>query len=121
MSETVSKPASSLPSLIPLPGKVYLKRVDPVDSTAFPYIIPDAAREKSTECIVVAVPTTPLIEWGQTIPCPVTVGQKVLVGKYAGDYELRKEKVTLVKWDEILAVIEDGEEPEAKEPGKESA
>ena len=95
--------STSLP-LIPLPPRVYLRRLEAAAAPS-PYVIPDAAREKSVECEVVAIPAIPHVDWGVTIPCPVNVGDKVLVGKYAGDYRFRNEDVTIVNWTEILAVI----------------
>ena len=100
-----------MPDLLPLAPRVHLKRVDP-ESAPSPYIMPDAAKEKSVEAVVVAVPDYPFIEYGVVIPCPVRPGQRVLVGKYAGDYKFRNEDVTIVRWDEILAIIAEPKEEE---------
>lgn len=93
--------------LIPIPGKVYLRRLQPSTADSL-YTIPSVAVEKSTECVVVAVPRGEYYEYGMKISCPVRVGEKVLVGKYAGDYEFRGEKVTVVRFEEILAIIGEG-------------
>lgn len=93
--------------LIPLPPKAYLRRCEPA-TTASVYVVPDTAREKPVEAEVIAIPTVPYInEFGSVIPCPVAPGQRVLVGKYAGDYKFRGEDITIVRWDEILAIIPD--------------
>jgi co-chaperonin GroES (HSP10) len=80
--------------------------------------VPDSAKEKSVEAEVVAVPALPYInELGTVIPCPVAPGMRVLVGKYAGDYKFRNEDITVVRWDEILAIIQE----DSKEAGLPSA
>lgn len=97
-----------LPSLIPLPGKVHLQRLEPV-TAASPYLIPDASKEKGTEAVVLAIPSQPNYEYGVLVPCPLVVGQKVIIGKYSGEYDFRSQKITVIRIDEILAVIqEDG-------------
>ena len=99
--------------LIPIPGKVVLRRTDSPSATASQFIIPDSSKEKPVEAVVVAVPRTPYFEYGVLISCPVEPGEKVLVGKYAGDHKFRGEDITIVRWDEILAIIS---EPAASEP-----
>ena len=102
-----SKPVASQPSLLPLPPRALLRRLDaPV--VASPYIVPDSSKEPGTEAEVVAIPTSPFrTEWGVDLPCPVAVGQRVMVGKYSGVQKFRGEDVLLVRWDEILAIIPD--------------
>jgi len=40
--------------------------------------------------------------------CPVNVGDKIMVGKYAGtDFKIENKKFVFVKDDELLGVIED--------------
>ena len=98
--------------ILPLPPRAYLRRLD-APTTPSPYLIPDAAKEMGTEAEVVAIPDQPFrTEWGVDLPCPVKVGQRVLVGKYSGAQRFRGEDVLIVRWDEILAVI--------VEPGAES-
>lgn len=99
-------------SLVPMPLRVVLKRVDaPRDvSNSSPFFAPDSMRDKPVEAIVEAIPAGPSFEYGIEIQCPVTVGQRVLIGKYAGDYDFRGGKVTIVRFDEILAVIEEDDE-----------
>ena len=104
--------SSPSPSLIPLPGKVFLRRLDPAPAATL-YLIPDAAKTAGAEAEVLAIPRDPYYEYGILIPCPLTVGQKVLIGKYAGEHDWNGRKVTIVRWDEILAVIVDSEHADA--------
>lgn len=104
---------STITLLHPLPGRVVLRRTEPAAAPS-PYVIPDQAKEKPVEAVVVAIPRLPYYEYGVLIPCPVNEGDLCLVGKYAGDHKFRGEDVTIVRWDEILAVIsEPGEEKES--------
>lgn len=111
----MSDPTTTSPItlLSPLPARVVLRRTEPAAAPS-PYVVPDSAKEKPVEAIVIAIPRVPTYEYGILIPCPVSVGDKVLVGKYAGDHKFRGEDVTIIRWDEILAVIaEPVEEKEA--------
>jgi len=101
--------SDSVEILSPLAPRALLRRLDSPATASSPYVVPDSAKERGTECEVVAIPDPPVYvtEWGIRLLCPVKVGDRVLVGKYAGDYRFRNEDVTLVRWDEILAVIAD--------------
>lgn len=109
----MSEQTLSQPILIPVPGKVYVRRLEAAPSNST-YVIPDSAREKSTRAVVVAVPNRPCYEYGILVPCPVDPGDEVLLGKYSGDYEMGNQKVTIVRWDELLAVIVDPVADESK-------
>lgn len=107
MSEPINI-TNTPPLLIPMPGKVYLKRLDP-DTAASAFIIPDAAKEKGTEAEVLAIPSQPNYEYGVLVPCPLSVGDRVIIGKYSGEHDWAGRKITVVRIDEVLAVI--GESP----------
>lgn len=102
MPEPIS--ASAITLLTPLPGRVILQRTEPASAPSA-YVIPDSAKEKPTEAEVVAIPSVVYYEYGVQLTCPFNVGDLVLVGKYSGDYDFRGEKVCIVRWDEVLAVI----------------
>jgi chaperonin GroES len=104
-----STPVSSISLLRPLPSRVVLRRLEPATTPSL-YVMPDSAKEKPVEAEVLAIPTVPTYEYGICIPCPLLPGMKVLIGKYAGDIKFRNEDVTIVRWDEILAVIADPDE-----------
>ena|ERR1700690_2789722 len=116
----MSDAPTKLPSLTPIPGKVYLKRVDAATAPS-PYVIPDASKEKSTECIVIAIPSKPCYEYGILVPCPVDPGDRVIVGKYSGEYDFRSQKIVVVRWDEILAVIDEADDPDPRQKGTQPA
>ena len=90
----------------PLYDRVLVKRVDPEEKVKGGIIIPDTAKEKPLEGRVVAIGSGRLDENGKRIPLEVKVGDRVLVGKYAGT-EIKIDEVehVIVREDEVLGVI----------------
>jgi chaperonin GroES len=90
----------------PLHDRVLVKRIEPEEKVKGGIIIPDTAKEKPLEGKVVAVGTGRLDEDGKRIPLEVKVGDRVLVGKYAGT-EIKIDEVehVIVREDEVLGVI----------------
>ncbi len=91
----------------PLNDRILVKRTEGEEMSAGGIIIPDTAKEKPQEGIVVAVGPGKL-DKGERTPVSVAVGEKVLFGKYAGtDVTVGGTDHTLLREDEIFAVIED--------------
>ncbi len=88
--------------LIPLSDNVLLKSIMEEETTASGIILATATKEKSIVSEVVAVgPGT------EDHPMTVKVGDKVVVGKYAGqELKLDGEDYSMVKIADILAVVE---------------
>ena len=91
----------------PLGDRVLLKRTEPKDEVRGGIIIPDTAKEKPQEAEVVSVGDGKLNENGKRLPMTVKAGDTVLIGKYTGqDIKINDEEHTIVREDEILAIIE---------------
>ena len=90
----------------PLYDRVLVKRVDPEEKVKGGIIIPDTAKEKPLEGQVVAIGAGRLDDDGKRIPLEVKVGDRVLIGKYAGT-EIKIDEVehVIIREDEILGVI----------------
>lgn len=90
----------------PLSDRVVLKRVDAAETVKGGIIIPDTAKEKPMEAEVVAIGDGKINENGTRNPMSVTVGQKVLIGKYSGT-EVKIDGIdhVIVREDEILAIL----------------
>jgi len=90
----------------PLHDRILVKRVEPEEKVKGGLIIPDTAKEKPLEGKVVAVGAGRLDEDGKRIPVEVKVGDRVLVGKYAGT-EIKIDDVehVIVREEEVLGVI----------------
>jgi chaperonin GroES len=70
-------------------------------------IIPDTAKEKPTEGLVVAVGTGKTGDNGRKVPFEVKKGDRVLVSKYGGtEIKLDGKEFKILNGDDILAVIE---------------
>jgi chaperonin GroES len=70
-------------------------------------IIPDTAKEKPTEGLVVALGTGKTDDNGKKIPFEVKKGDRVLVSKYGGtEIKLDGKEYKIMSSDDILAIIE---------------
>ena len=91
--------------LTPLHDRVVLKRVAEVETVRGGIIIPDTAKEKPQEGIVIAVGTGKF-EKGQTIPLAVKEGDRVLFGKYAGtEIKIDEQEYLILREEEILGIL----------------
>jgi chaperonin GroES len=90
----------------PLYDRILVRRLDPREEVKGGIIIPDTAKEKPMEGKVVAVGAGRVDKAGKRIPLEVKVGDKVLIGKYAGT-EVKIEDVehVIVKEDEVLGIV----------------
>ncbi len=91
----------------PLQDRVIVKRLEEEEKSAGGIIIPDTAKEKPMEAKVTAVGKGKITEDGKVLPMEVKVGDKVLIGKYAGtEVNIDGVENLIMREDEILAVIE---------------
>ena len=91
----------------PLYNKVLLKRIEATDTTKGGIIIPDTAKEKPQEALVVAVGKGIPNENGKVLPLTVKKGDRVLFSKYGGtDIDLEDGEYTILEEQDILAIVE---------------
>jgi chaperonin GroES len=70
-------------------------------------IIPDTAKEKPMESLVVAVGTGKTAEDGKKVPFEIKKGDRVLVSKYGGtEIKLNGKEYRIFNGDDVLAVVE---------------
>lgn len=100
--------------LKPLQDWVVIQSIEPEERTAAGIIIPDSAKDKPTEGIVIAIgPGKYKTEKGKEkekkfIPTVLKPGQRIIYGKYsARDIELNGETITLVMEEEVLGTVEE--------------
>ncbi len=90
----------------PLGDRVLVKQVEEKEQIKGGIIIPDAAKEKSQEAVVVAVGSGKLNDDGKRSPFEVKVGDRVLISKYGGtEVNVGDEKYTLLREDDIVAIL----------------
>ncbi|MBJ92873.1 MAG: co-chaperone GroES [Rickettsiales bacterium] len=91
----------------PLNDRILVKRTDSIEMSAGGIIIPDTAKEKPLEALIVAVGAGKLLKNGSRRSPTLKVGERVLFGKYGGDeIQLDGEDHLILREDEILAVID---------------
>ena len=91
----------------PLHDRVIVKRVEEEETTKGGIIIPDTAKEKPAEGLIVAVGDGKISEDGKRQSLEVKEGDKVLFGKYAGtEIKINGEEHLIMREDEIIAIIE---------------
>ncbi len=89
----------------PLHDRVLIRRVEEAETVRGGIIIPDTAKEKPQEGVVLAVGTGKF-EKGQTIPLAVKEGDRVLFGKYAGtEIKIDGEELLILREEEILGIL----------------
>ncbi|MBI2026337.1 MAG: co-chaperone GroES [Deltaproteobacteria bacterium] len=90
----------------PLQDRVIVKRVQEEEKTKGGIIIPDSAKEKPQEGLVVSVGAGKLSEKGEKVPLDVKKGDRILFGKYSGT-EITIEGIEhlIMREDDILGVI----------------
>ena len=90
----------------PLNDRVLVRRMEAEEKVKGGIIIPDTAKEKPLEGKVIAVGAGRLDESGKRIPMEVKIGDRVLIGKYAGtEVKIDDTEHVIVREDEILGVI----------------
>ena len=95
-------------ALRPLHNRIVVERSEVSEQkSAGGIIIPDSAKEKPQEATVVAVGPGKLDKDGKRQPMDVKVGDRILIGKYAGsDIKLDNKEYVILTEDEVLAVVE---------------
>jgi len=91
----------------PLQDRVIVKRVKEEEKTKGGLFIPDTAKEKPIEALVVAVGNGKVLEDGTVRKLDIKEGDRVLFGKYSGtEVKLDGDDVLILREDDILGVIE---------------
>jgi chaperonin GroES len=92
--------------LQPLGDRVVVKPTAREEMTKSGIVLPDTAKEKPQEGLILAVGPGAFDTEGKRMPMDVKVGQKVLYGKYAGtEFKLDDEDLLIVSQKDILAVV----------------
>ena len=90
----------------PLHDRVIVKRVEELEKTKGGIIIPDTAKEKPVEGIVVAVGDGKVLDDGKKLALAVKKGDRVLFGKYAGtEIKIDGEEHLIMREDDIIGII----------------
>jgi len=91
----------------PLHDRILVRRVEEEEKTKGGIIIPDTAKEKPQEALVVAVGSGKVDDDGKVTPLDVSAGNRVLLSKYSGtEVNLDGKEHLIIREDDVLAVLD---------------
>jgi chaperonin GroES len=91
----------------PLYDRILIKRLEEEQKTAGGLFIPDTAKEKPQQGLVVAVGNGKVQEDGSLRKLEVKAGDKILFSKYSGnDIKIEGTEHLILREDDVLAVLE---------------
>jgi chaperonin GroES len=90
----------------PLADRLVVKRLEQETKTKGGIIIPDTAKEKPVEGVVVAIGSGKVLKNGKVRPLDVKEGDRILFGKYSGtEIKLDGVEHVLLNEDDVLAIV----------------
>ncbi|GGA08458.1 co-chaperone GroES [Neptunicoccus cionae] len=93
-------------ALKPLHDRVLVRRLEGDEKTAGGLIIPDSAKEKPAEGEIIALGEGARKDSGELIPMAVSVGDKVLFGKWSGtEVSVDGDELLMMKESDILGIL----------------
>jgi chaperonin GroES len=91
----------------PLQDRLLVRRLNAEEKTSGGIIIPDTAQEKPQEGEVVAVGPGGRDERGQRVPVEVSVGDRILFGKWsATEVKIEGKDYVILKETDVMGVLE---------------
>lgn len=91
----------------PLLDRVVIKRTQEENKTAGGIIIPDTAKEKPSQGVVVAIGPGGRDDTGKLIPMTLKAGDKVLFGKWSGtEIKIDGEDLLIMKESDVLGTLD---------------
>jgi chaperonin GroES len=91
----------------PLQDRVIVRRVKEEEKTRGGLFIPDTAKEKPVEAIVLAVGNGKILEDGTVRKPDVKEGDRVLFGKWTGsEVKIDGEEALILREDDILGILD---------------
>jgi len=92
--------------LKPLGDRIVVKAVESVSTSIGGIVLPDSAKEKPQQAVVLAVGPGKLLDNGTRETVDVQVGDKVVYSKYGGtEVKVGGEEVIILRGDDILGVV----------------
>ncbi len=91
----------------PLQDRILVRRLEEEETSKGGIIIPDTAKEKPSEGVVIAVGKGKVTDDGKTLPLDVKKKDRILFGKYSGsDISIDGEEYLVMREDDVLGIIE---------------
>lgn len=90
----------------PLHDRLLIRRIEETESIKGGIIIPDTAKEKPQEGVVVAVGKGKILDDGTRQNMEVKSGDHILFGKYSGtDIKVEGEEYLILREEEVLGIL----------------
>ena len=91
----------------PLGQRVLVKRIEADTITAGGIVLPDSAKEKPQEALVISVGTGGRDDSGKEITFTVKVNDRVLISKYGGtEVKINGDEHLIISESDILGIME---------------
>jgi chaperonin GroES len=93
-------------NLKPLGSRVLVEPLEQDDVTAGGIVLPETAKEKPQQGLILAIGPGARDEDGKRIPMDVAKGDKILFAKYSGtEIKLDGKKYLILREEDILAIV----------------
>jgi chaperonin GroES len=90
----------------PLHDRIVIRRIDGEEKTKGGIIIPDSAKEKPQEGVVVAVGPGARDEHGNLVATELEAGDRILFGKWSGtEVKIDGEELLIMKESDVMGVL----------------
>lgn len=94
-------------NLKPLGNRIVVEPLEQEEKTSAGLYLPDTAKEKPQQGVVLAVGPGDRDEKGERIPMDVKVNDIVLFAKYAGtEVKIDGKKILIMRENDLLAIVE---------------
>ena len=104
----MSKQQKKTLSVKPIGEKILVKRLEAEEKTKGGIYLPDTAKEKPKEGMVIGVGEGRRLDNGERVPFQVKEGDKILFTSYAGtEIKISGEEYLILGEEEVLGVIEE--------------
>ena len=101
-----TKTKSKKIAIRPLADRVVVRRLEAESKTAGGILLPESAKEKPKEGVIVALGDGKLLDSGERSTFTFKVGDNVLFTSYAGtDVKVDGDEYLIMREDDILAII----------------
>lgn len=92
--------------VLPLADRIVVKPLEDTEQMRGGLYIPDTAKEKPQQGEVIAVGPGKMTDDGKRIPAELSVGDRILYGKYSGtEVTVAEEQYLILREADVLAII----------------
>lgn len=92
----------------PLHDRLLVRRIDAEEKTTGGIIIPDTAKEKPMEGVVISVGDGVRNDVGERVPLDVKAGDRILFGKYSGtEVKIDGEELIIMNESDVMGLIDE--------------